>query len=285
MVHTTCAVRDCTSSSRINKDLKFHQFPHTEERCKLWIDACRRFDLVEKTPENLKNMYICSLHFQEQMYGKSSLKKTAIPVLHLPNRNTYSVYTQTDPTNRGVEIKEEITVEENPYLCRICLSVGRKMFPLEQYGTLYKKLLSDKYQDQNIVSLSSLTRVLYNDSNPNFTYIKEKEKRTSTEPVPEPMMMMNDDQLEDYEILIDREKTRNVRKIDNMRYNRKKRAKVNMVPKMCSEDVLREAVTAIHNGMSVYKASLEYNISESMLRIKKHEPKYCINCTTCDVDS
>ncbi|KAJ0178868.1 hypothetical protein K1T71_005643 [Dendrolimus kikuchii] len=96
MVHTTCAVRDCKSSSRLNKNLRFHQFPHTEDRCKRWIEACRRRDLVGKTCDNLKYTYLCNLHFEKHMYGKKTLKKMAVPTLLLPSKNTRSIHTQTD---------------------------------------------------------------------------------------------------------------------------------------------------------------------------------------------
>lgn len=66
-------------------------------RCKLWIEACDRPDLIEKTWKNLKNSYICSAHFEKHLYGKKSLKKIAIPTLLLPTKGTRSVHTQTYP--------------------------------------------------------------------------------------------------------------------------------------------------------------------------------------------
>ncbi|XP_073946374.1 uncharacterized protein isoform X5 [Choristoneura fumiferana] len=88
MVHTTCSVSACNSSSRLNKELRFHQFPHDEERCRLWVEACKRPDLVEKTSERLRNAHICNLHFEKHMYGKKSLKKTAVPTLLLPTKES-----------------------------------------------------------------------------------------------------------------------------------------------------------------------------------------------------
>lgn len=58
------------------------------------MEACRRPDLLERSFESLKNIYICSLHFENGMYGKKSLKKTAIPTLLLPTKD--SIHTQTD---------------------------------------------------------------------------------------------------------------------------------------------------------------------------------------------
>ncbi|CAH2083746.1 unnamed protein product [Euphydryas editha] len=98
------------------------------------------------------------------------------------------------------EIKEEITIEENSFQCRICLSVGRRMSPLEEYEEIYKKLLFDKYQDQNDLSLSTLTTVVFSDSNPEIIYLIEADKQTD---------QLNsetdtDDNPEDNELLIER---------------------------------------------------------------------------------
>ncbi|XP_068620653.1 zinc finger protein 608-like isoform X2 [Battus philenor] len=87
MVNTTCSVRDCKSSSTIDKKLKFHKFPFAAERCKAWIDACARPDLVGIQCDIPKNNYICSLHFEERMYGNKTLKRIAIPTLLLPKHN------------------------------------------------------------------------------------------------------------------------------------------------------------------------------------------------------
>ncbi|CAK1592849.1 unnamed protein product [Parnassius mnemosyne] len=85
MVHTTCAVAECKSSCYTNKEVRFHQFPRSEERCKIWVKACKRPDLADRTCESLKNTYMCSLHFEKLMYGKRFLKKTAVPTLLLPS--------------------------------------------------------------------------------------------------------------------------------------------------------------------------------------------------------
>ncbi|CAH2083753.1 unnamed protein product [Euphydryas editha] len=76
------------------------------------------------------------------------------------------------------EIQEIIKIEENNFQCQICLSVGRRMFPLEEYKEIYKKLLFDNYQDRNDVSLSTLTTVVFSDSNPETIYLIEADKQT-----------------------------------------------------------------------------------------------------------
>ncbi|XP_047542879.1 zinc finger protein 655-like isoform X2 [Vanessa atalanta] len=127
-------------------------------------------------------------------------------------------------------IKDEIKMEEDHPQCHICLSVGRKMFPIRKYEEIYKRLLYDEYQDhgdvtfdttlvcwecnallrnveqfqnrirqanemlqmqQNIVSLSSLTTVVFSDSHPNGIYLSEENTRHQ-------MNSENDDQIKDH---------------------------------------------------------------------------------------
>ncbi|CAH4030278.1 unnamed protein product [Pieris brassicae] len=64
--------------------------------CHLWVKACKRADLLGKDVEQLKNMHICSLHFEHRMYGKLLLKKSAVPTLNLPANTSRTVSTQTD---------------------------------------------------------------------------------------------------------------------------------------------------------------------------------------------
>ncbi|XP_064076162.1 PR domain zinc finger protein 5-like isoform X2 [Vanessa tameamea] len=129
-------------------------------------------------------------------------------------------------------IKDEIKMEEDHPQCHICLSVGRKMFPIRKYEEIYKRLLYDEYQDhgdvtfdatlvcwecnallrnveqfqnrirqanemlqmqQNIVSLSSLTTVVFSDSSPNSIYLEESEENTRYQ-----MNSENDDQIKDH---------------------------------------------------------------------------------------
>ncbi|XP_037302113.1 uncharacterized protein LOC119192404 [Manduca sexta] len=104
MVKTTCAVRGCYSSSYIHKDLMFHQLPRTEERCKLWAKACGRADLLKMSMKSLKNTYICSLHFGSYMYGKRTLKKSAVPLLRIPtDKESCTRSTQTKIANTTVK--------------------------------------------------------------------------------------------------------------------------------------------------------------------------------------
>ncbi|VVD02897.1 unnamed protein product [Leptidea sinapis] len=81
MVHTTCAVLDCISSSRRHKELSYHSFPRDKERLEFWIEACKRPELLNR---NLEHIYVCSKHFLKCMYGSKNLKKNAVPTLFLP---------------------------------------------------------------------------------------------------------------------------------------------------------------------------------------------------------
>ncbi|KAA0701924.1 52 kDa repressor of the inhibitor of the protein kinase [Triplophysa tibetana] len=77
-------------------DLAFFRFPRDPERCRLWVENCRRADLEEKTPEQLNKHYrLCAKHFEPAMICKTSpyrtvLRDTAIPTIfdltsHLSN--------------------------------------------------------------------------------------------------------------------------------------------------------------------------------------------------------
>ncbi|XP_050348161.1 uncharacterized protein LOC126772025 [Nymphalis io] len=116
MVNTSCAVFRCGSTSHRHKGVKFHQFPR-DERCPMWIEACKRKDLKGKDAEQLRNMHICSLHFEQRMYGKQLLKKSAVPTLNLPVTLTSDISTQTENynyaplqvcTSQGVQTEDEV---------------------------------------------------------------------------------------------------------------------------------------------------------------------------------
>ncbi|XP_026315983.1 uncharacterized protein LOC113227310 [Hyposmocoma kahamanoa] len=95
MSHVNCSVYGCYSSPKTNGALRFHRFPR-DARNQLWIDACRRPDLKNKSVDQLYSMYVCSLHFEKWMYMKRKLKSTAIPTLNIPSASMYSVSTQTE---------------------------------------------------------------------------------------------------------------------------------------------------------------------------------------------
>ncbi|CAK1583964.1 unnamed protein product [Parnassius mnemosyne] len=91
-----CSVYGCYSTTKKNKDLKFHRFPR-DARCQFWINACQRPDLREKNIEQIHNMYVCSLHFEDWMYKKQQLHSAAVPISNLPSVPMHSVNTQIEP--------------------------------------------------------------------------------------------------------------------------------------------------------------------------------------------
>ncbi|CAJ1065273.1 THAP domain containing 12b [Xyrichtys novacula] len=93
-----CAAPNCTRKST-QSDLAFFRFPRDPERCRIWVENCRRADLEAKTADQLNKHYrLCAKHFDPAMVCKTSpyrtvLKDTAIPTIfdltsHLKNPHT-----------------------------------------------------------------------------------------------------------------------------------------------------------------------------------------------------
>lgn len=93
-----CAAPNCTRKST-QSDLAFFRFPRDPERCKIWVENCRRADLEAKTSDQLNKHYrLCAKHFDPAMVCRTSpyrtvLKDTAIPTIfdltsHLKNPHT-----------------------------------------------------------------------------------------------------------------------------------------------------------------------------------------------------
>ncbi|XP_048838332.1 52 kDa repressor of the inhibitor of the protein kinase-like isoform X2 [Brienomyrus brachyistius] len=106
-----CAAPNCTRKST-QSDLAFFRFPRDPQRCKLWVENCRRADLEDKTSDQLNKHYrLCAKHFEPSMICKTSpyrtvLKDTAIPTIfdltsHLNN-----------PHSRHRKRIKELTEEE-----------------------------------------------------------------------------------------------------------------------------------------------------------------------------
>ncbi|CAH2083755.1 unnamed protein product [Euphydryas editha] len=199
------------------------------------------------------------------------------------------------------EIKEEIKIEENNLQCRICLSVGRRMFPLEECEEIYKKLLFDNYQyreenwfstvqvcwechailksvdrfqrkvrtahdmlqsHQNDVSLSTLTTVVFSDSIPDPIYPMETDKQTgqiNSE-------IDTDENSEDNELLIDREKIKD-----------KLTRKTNIV-------TTESKFKVIEGVESFRRIDFDLDIVKEVLDERKNEESYKrsrFKCSTC----
>ncbi|XP_048873197.1 THAP domain containing 12a [Brienomyrus brachyistius] len=106
-----CAAPNCTRKST-QSDLAFFRFPRDAERCRLWVENCRRADLEQKTSDQLNKHYrLCAKHFETSMICKSSpyrtvLKDNAVPTIfdltsHLNN-----------PHSRHRKRIKELTEEE-----------------------------------------------------------------------------------------------------------------------------------------------------------------------------
>lgn len=99
-----CAASNCSSNSLQNKDLSFFRFPKDEKmytisfiylysfflilffyRRKIWIQNCKRPDLLSKNPHYLyQNRRLCSLHFEDIMFKnqyRTRLLPQAFPTL------------------------------------------------------------------------------------------------------------------------------------------------------------------------------------------------------------
>ncbi|XP_041924084.1 THAP domain containing 12b isoform X1 [Alosa sapidissima] len=81
-----CAAPNCTRKST-QSNLAFFRFPRDPERCRLWVENCRRADLETKTSDQLNKHYrLCAKHFEPAMICKTSpyrtvLRETAIPTI------------------------------------------------------------------------------------------------------------------------------------------------------------------------------------------------------------
>ncbi|XP_061829115.1 THAP domain containing 12b [Nerophis lumbriciformis] len=81
-----CAAPNCTRKST-QSDLAFFRFPRDPERCRIWVENCRRADLEAKTVDQLNKHYrLCAKHFDPSLVYKTSpyrtvLKDTAIPTM------------------------------------------------------------------------------------------------------------------------------------------------------------------------------------------------------------
>lgn len=87
-----CGAINCQNNSRSHPELSFFRFPSNPERCRQWIQNCRREDLRSKTTTYVsKNVRLCSLHFENHCFmnlqaERKKLVWNAIPTLFcVPN--------------------------------------------------------------------------------------------------------------------------------------------------------------------------------------------------------
>ncbi|KAJ8266404.1 hypothetical protein GJAV_G00130060 [Gymnothorax javanicus] len=89
-----CAAPNCKMKST-EADLAFFRFPRDAQRCKRWVENCRRADMEDKTSDYLNKHYrLCAKHFEASMICKGGpyrtvLKYNAVPTIfdlsHLKN--------------------------------------------------------------------------------------------------------------------------------------------------------------------------------------------------------
>lgn len=122
----------------------------------LWIDACARTDLYGKKSNDLRNTHICSLHFETRMYGKSFLKKSAVPTKYLPVKGTLSVQTQTEPDINTTNETLEGSTENR--------RIRKQKYPTKYHGTIgHLSLISKVIETKISVDNSSQTNAALTD--------------------------------------------------------------------------------------------------------------------------
>ncbi|XP_035450479.2 uncharacterized protein LOC118276324 [Spodoptera frugiperda] len=194
MTYITCSVPTCPSSSLMNKELKFHQFPYSEERRQEWILACNELHTIHEDWNFFRNKYVCSLHFDRYSYNKKGfLSIFAVPTLYLDKpvpfnqMNLTSAETQTEPVIESTADKAEhcksITQKENVGLqsttgtlqCNnVCLNSNNIQCKNSVYNNKIKKTKTDKIKRRKEdVVLQSKGNLESNNSGDLFIQVKK----------------------------------------------------------------------------------------------------------------
>ncbi|XP_023695975.1 uncharacterized protein [Paramormyrops kingsleyae] len=112
-----CAAANCNQCTD-QSSIAFFRFPLDPDRCKQWLDNCRRPDLENKTPEQLHRLYkLCARHFEPSLICRHSalrtvLKEDAVPTIFdftshmntLQNRNRKRIWETTE--------EEDVTIKK-----------------------------------------------------------------------------------------------------------------------------------------------------------------------------
>jgi hypothetical protein len=105
-----CAVYNCSSSSKVDKNVSFFAFPKDAGFQKAWIHYCRRRDLVLT-----KHSKICGKHFTPDQYSRypprlaelgypnarAQLKDDAVPDVLWPTQDECSTSSATQEKSSG----------------------------------------------------------------------------------------------------------------------------------------------------------------------------------------
>ncbi|KAL0116337.1 hypothetical protein PUN28_009732 [Cardiocondyla obscurior] len=88
-----CCIHNCNSSSNPKRGIKttLFRFPKDTKRSRLWVLACGRDNLLNKTAMELYNNYrVCKLHFENKMFfnfEKTRLQPNAVPNFQIRNKS------------------------------------------------------------------------------------------------------------------------------------------------------------------------------------------------------
>ncbi|KAM9847017.1 uncharacterized protein ACBR49_010268 [Aulostomus maculatus] len=105
-----CAVVNCDyQQEESDNSTPLFSFPLEPERCKRWLNNCRRQDLTSEPPEELHKLYkLCAKHFEPSMISQESgsshvLREDAVPTIFdfttpMNNQSTYNRKRARDPS-------------------------------------------------------------------------------------------------------------------------------------------------------------------------------------------
>ncbi|KAG7279053.1 hypothetical protein CRUP_031689 [Coryphaenoides rupestris] len=114
-----CAAPNCTRKST-QSDLAFFRFPRDPERCRMWVENCRRADLEAKTSDQLNKHYrLCAKHFDPAMVCKTSPYRTVLKDIAIPTMFDLTSHLKNPHNRHRKQIKElsskkDSTAEDSP---------------------------------------------------------------------------------------------------------------------------------------------------------------------------
>ncbi|KAF0755106.1 THAP-type domain-containing protein [Aphis craccivora] len=112
-----CNYFNCGKSKRNNPDLSFHTFPSNEHTMKTWIIHSGNIALDNLSPKKLRKRYICSDHFDKNMFMNLNQKvrkliPNATPMKYAMNNSGSSPkYENSETTNFETPVKKMKPVE------------------------------------------------------------------------------------------------------------------------------------------------------------------------------
>ncbi|XP_067113347.1 uncharacterized protein si:dkey-250d21.1 [Osmerus mordax] len=181
-----CAAPNC-DLHREGSNVLFFRFPLDAERCKQWLNNCRRQDLASKTPEQLHKLYrLCANHFEPSLIcplGMDStekvLKEDAIPTIFIFSSHSNNPLTHTRKRtivpaeeelaslkkSKDDEVTPELSAElkEEPGESIVCESQEEDQKTEETPNSKEKEILKVYFKETLAFSGFSIR----NDANPN----------------------------------------------------------------------------------------------------------------------